>query len=270
MDNRPIGVFDSGLGGLTVLKEIMRLLPEESVVYFGDNGRAPYGTKSKDTVIKYTFQDIRFLLNQDIKMMIIACNTISACSLKLVKNTYDIPVIEVIQPGAAAAVRETKNKKVGIIGTTATIESEVYENAIMEHDDSIQVFKKACPLFVPFAEEGKQWWDKEVTYMVAQEYLLPLKEEGIDTLVLGCTHYPLLYNTIKKVMGEDVTLVSSAKEVAEVAKKVVLEKSIMRDSAVKPVYRYYTSDSVEKFEPLVSSILERNVHSAEKVDIEKY
>jgi glutamate racemase len=268
MDNRPIGVFDSGLGGLTVLNEIKRLIPTESVVYFGDSGRAPYGTKSKDTVIKYTFQDIRFLLNQDIKMIVIACNTASACSLQLVKNNFDIPVIEVIEPGAMTAVRETRNKKIGIIGTLATVNSGVYERAINKLDSSVETISKACPLFVPLVEEG--WWDNDIALRIAEEYLKPLKNENIDTLVMGCTHYPLLYKTISKVMGEDVKLVSSALEVTRVVRKILKEKDIERDDRVKPVYRYYTSDSVDKFESLGSAILESEIHSAEKVDIEKY
>jgi len=268
MDNRPIGVFDSGLGGLTVLKEIKSLIPTESVVYFGDNGRAPYGTKSTDTIVKYTFQDIRFLLNQDIKMIVIACNTASACSLKLVKDSFDIPVIEVTEPGAITAVNETKNKKIGVIGTVATVTSGVYERAINRLDSSIEIVQKACPLFVPLVEEG--WWENDIALRIAEEYLEPLKKEGIDTLVMGCTHYPLLYNTISKVMGPDVKLVSSALEVTKVVRKILGEMDIMRDENVKPVYRYYTSDSVDKFESLGSAILESDIHSAEKIDIEKY
>lgn len=268
MDNRPIGVFDSGLGGLTVLKEIMELIPTESVVYFGDNGRAPYGTKSKETVLKYTFQDIRFLLNQDIKMIVIACNTASACSLQTVKNSFDIPVIEVVEPGALTAVRETRNKKVGVIGTSATVSSGVYERAIHRLDGSIQIYPKACPLFVPLAEAG--WWENDIAYRIAEEYLIPLKNEGIDTLVMGCTHYPLLQETIRSVMGPEVSLVSSAREVAKVVKDVITENNMSRDKEIKPVYRYYTSDSVELFESLGNSILDTRIQAAEKVDIEKY
>ena len=268
MDNRPIGVFDSGLGGLTVLNEINNLLPLESIVYFGDSGRAPYGTKSEETVIKYTFQDIRFLLNQDIKMIVIACNTASACSLELVKNNFDIPVVEVVQPGAVAAVNETKNKRIGVIGTIATIESGVYEKAIKRLDSAVEVYSKACPLFVPLVEEG--WWDNDIAYKIAQEYMKPLKEKDIDTLVLGCTHYPLLKNIISKVMGDGVKLVNSALEVAKVVKEVIDVKRIERDNTITPVYRYYTSDSVKKFESLGNSILNGRIHSAERVDIERY
>jgi len=270
MDNRPIGIFDSGLGGLTVLKEIMELMPSESLVYFGDNGRAPYGTKSKETVIKYTLQDIRFLLNHDIKMIVIACNTASALSLEKVKNDITIPIIEVIEPGAITGIKNTKNKKIGVIGTTATINSGAYEKAINRLDNSMQVYSKACPLFVPLVEEGPAWWENEVAYKIALEYLLPLKQEEIDTLVLGCTHYPLLQKVMASVMGDEVKLVSSAHEVARVVKNIVEKNGIQRDEKIKSVYRYYTSDSVEKFEPLCSAILNIEINSAEKIDIEKY
>ena len=250
MDNRPIGVFDSGIGGLTVLKEINRLLPQESVVYFGDSGRAPYGTKSKETVIKYTFQDIRFLQNQDIKMIVIACNTASACSLERVKNSFDFPIVEVVEPGAAAAAKATRNNRVGVIGTPATIGSGVYEKAITKINGSIDIFSKPCPMFVPLVEEG--WWENEIAYKIAEEYLLPLKELEIDTLVLGCTHYPLLQNTIQKVMGDDVKLVNSALEVAKVVKEGIEANNNCRDEKVTPVYRVLHSDSVEKL--IVGSI----------------
>lgn len=268
MDNRPIGVFDSGLGGLTVLNEIMELIPSESVVYFGDCGRVPYGTKSKETIIKYTLQDIRFLLNQDIKMIVIACNTASAYSLQMVKSSFDIPVVEVIQPGAVTAVRATRNKKVGVIGTPATINSGAYEKEINKMDSGIEVISKACPLFVPLVEEG--WWNNDIAHRVAEEYLIPLKNDGIDTLVLGCTHYPLLQETISRVMGDEVLLVSSAQEAAKTVKSVIDKNSFARDGQIQPVYRYYTSDSVEKFEALGSSYLNKNIYSAEKIDIEKY
>lgn len=270
MDNRAIGVFDSGLGGLTVFKEITEQLPGESVIYFGDSGRAPYGTKSRETVIKYTLQDIRFLMNHDIKMMVIACNTICAISYEFIKNGVDIPIIEVIGAGATTAIAETKNKKIGIIGTSATINSGAYQKAVNKLDNNIEIVQKACPLFVPLAEEGQEWWENDITLRIAEEYLTPLKETGVDTLVLGCTHYPLLQATISKVMGENVKLVSSAMEVARVVKKTILDNNIQRDTRFNPVYRYYTSDSVEKFEPLCSAILGRTVKSAEKVDIEKY
>jgi len=270
MDNRAIGVFDSGLGGLTVFKEIIEQLSGESVIYFGDSGRAPYGTKSRETVIKYTLQNIRFLMSQDIKMIVIACNTMSAHSYELVKKNIDIPIIEVIGSGAAAGVAETRNKKLGIIGTSATINSGAYQKAVNKLDSSIEIVQRACPLFVPLVEEGREWWENDISFRIAEEYLLPLKDTGVDTLVLGCTHYPLLKATISKVMGENVKLVNSAMEVTRVVKQTILDNNIQRDPCYKPEYHYYTSDSVEKFELLCSIILGKTVNSAEKVDIEKY
>lgn len=268
MDNRPIGVFDSGLGGLTVLKEIMEAMPNESIVYFGDNGRTPYGTKSKETVIKYTLQNIKFLLTQDIKMMVIACNTASACSYDVVKNGLNIPVVEVIRPGAAAVVKKTRSKRVGVIGTPVTINSGVYEKAIKSLDGSVKIVSKACPLFVPLVEEG--WWDNDIARLIAEEYLRSLKEEGIDALLLGCTHYPLLHATISKVMGPDVELVSSAREITRAVKEIMERQNLQSSNNKKPVYSYYTSDSVERFKLFGSHILGREIESARWVDIEKY
>ena len=271
MDNRPIGVFDSGLGGLTVLKEIMEIMPGESIVYFGDSGRAPYGVKSKETVIKYTLQDIRFLLSHDIKMIVIACNTASACSLDTVRDRFNnMPVIDVIQPGATMGVKQTKNKKIGVIGTIATINSGVYERAINEIDKKMQVFSKACPLFVPLVEEGPEWWENDITYRIALQYLGPLKNTGVDTLILGCTHYPLLQKTISRVMGDDVEIVSSALEVARVVKNVISKNNMAAGENTGTVYKFYTSDVVEKFEPMCNAILKRRINSIVRVDIEKY
>jgi len=268
MDNRPIGIFDSGLGGLTVLRAVKDIMPNESTVYVGDSGRAPYGTKSKETVIKYTNQDINFLLEQDVKMIVIACNTASACSLDIVKNNFNVPIVEVVQPGSAAAVRLTKNKKIGVIGTNATIGSGVYEKAIKALMPEAEIYSKACPLFVSLAEEG--WWDNDITYRIVEEYLTPLKEKGIDTLILGCTHYPLLQKSISRFMGESVQLVNSALEAARAVKKIIEEKNIGRVSLEKPVHKYYTSDSVEKFRELGSSFLQEELEHAERADIEKY
>lgn len=270
MDNRPIGIFDSGLGGLTVLKEIMALMPNESTVYFGDTGRMPYGTKSKETVIKYSLQNIRFLMGQDIKIIVIACNTASAYSLQMIKNNFELPVIEVIKPGTIAGIKSTKNKRIGVIGTNATIGSGEYEKAIKKIDSSVKVFSKSCPLFVPLVEEGPEWWEDDITRQIANRYLTPLKQAQIDTLILGCTHYPLLKNIISQVMGDEISLVSSAQEAARTVKNLIEKNNIMRDISIDPIYRYFTSDSIDKFEPLCSVILNRSVNCAEKIHIEKY
>ena len=274
MDNRKIGIFDSGLGGLTVLKAVNEMIPAEGVVYFGDNGRAPYGTKSKEVIIKYTFQDINFLLSHDVKMIVIGCNTASACSLDIVKDKLKIPVVEVVEAGAEAALKRTKNKKIGIIGTSATVGSGVYTRAIKQKDSEVEVYAKACSMFVPLVEEG--WWNNDIAERICREYLEPLKEENIDTLILGCTHYPLLQDTIQKVMGAEVTLINSATEVAKVIERTLneLEIGCLRnenyENDEEAEYEFFTSDSVEKFKALGSIFLGREVKKVKKADIDGY
>jgi glutamate racemase len=265
---KPIGVFDSGIGGLTVVKRIVSYLPREDIVYFGDTARVPYGSKSNDTVIEYGLQDAKFLMNKNIKALVVACNTVSSVALNNLKNNFDIPIIGMIEPGAKMASLETKNKKVGVIGTRATISNQAYSKKIKSLDPSIHVFERSCPLFVPLAEEG--WWENDIASRIAQEYLNDMKGRDIDTLVLGCTHYPLLHNTISKVMGKEVSLVNSGPEVANVVKKLLSAGGIERDPQLCPIYQYYTSDSVEKFQSLGSSFLGSNIQSVQKVDIEKY
>lgn len=268
MDNRPIGLFDSGLGGLTVLKEISHLLPHENLIYFGDCARIPYGTKSKETVIKYVFQNIRFLLSFNVKLIVFACNTASAYAFKEAKSMFDVNMIEVINPGAKAALDTSINKKIAVIGTPATINSNVYEKTLKSNDQNVSTYSVACPLFVPLVEEG--WWEDEITQAVAQRYLLPLHEKGVDALVLGCTHYPLLANVIQSVMGDSVALINSAKETAKQTKAVIMANGMERGSENMPEHRFYTSDSVDKFKTLSTLFLGTQVNEAYKVDIEKY
>ncbi|MDR0288421.1 MAG: glutamate racemase [Clostridiales bacterium] len=268
MDNRPIGVFDSGLGGMTVLSELKRIMPSEDIIYFGDSGRAPYGTKSRETVIKYTFQDINFLLENNIKMIVIACNTASACSMKAVTEHFTIPVTEVVKPGAGVAVKLTRNGRIGVIGTPATVESRIYESAIKADMPDAVCFGIACPMFVPLVEEG--WWDNEISEMIARKYLTLLKADNIDTLILGCTHYPLLHTVISKVMGNNVTLINSALEVAKAVKTMVDKMQLANGSERRGTVRFYTSDSIEKFKSLGSMILQDKMDFVEKVDIERY
>ena len=267
MDNRPIGVFDSGLGGLTVVKEIMKQLPNESIIYFGDDGRTPYGTKSKQTVIKYTKQDLAFLLSMDVKLVVVACNTVSAVALPELISDYNVPVVEVINPGAKSALKKTKQGRIGIIATTATTQSGVYVNAIKSLNSDVQIFSKACPLFVNLAEEG--WWENDIARMVAEEYLKELKQEVIDTLVLGCTHYPMLINTIQEVMGEGVVLVNSAKELSVTLRGLLHEKNL-EGTSNRAKYQYYTSDSVEKFKTLGEMILGKEISNITRVDLDGY
>jgi glutamate racemase len=272
----PIGIFDSGLGGLTVQKEVSLQLPREDTVYFGDSGRAPYGTKSRETILSFAKQDTRFLLEQKVKMIVIACNTASAHAYKEIAAAVNIPVIEVISPGALAAVASTKNGRIGVIGTTATVDSKVYVEAILNAAETmgltkkVKVFQQACPLFVSLAEEG--WWDNEVALLTAKAYLSPLKEKGVDTLVLGCTHYPLLQKTIQKVMGPDVTLINSANEVAKTIAKVLKGHSLENPDAkrLQGTRSFFTSDSEEKFKSLGGGFLDKVIERAKKIEIEKY
>ena len=211
-NNAPIGVFDSGVGGLTVAREITRQLPNESIVYFGDTARVPYGSKSKNTIIRYSRQIVHFLRTKDVKAIVVACNTASAFALDTIEKELDIPVIGVVKPGAIAAIETTKNKRIGIIGTEGTIKSKLYTEYIRSIDPEIIVIGKACPLFCPLVEEGML--HDEVTDEIARRYLDELKEQNIDSLILGCTHYPLLRSTIGKIMGPDVNLVNPAYETA--------------------------------------------------------
>lgn len=268
MDSRPIGVFDSGFGGLTVVRELEALLPSEKIIYFGDNGRAPYGTKSTETVIKYTLQDVKFLLSKDVKMIVIACNTASALGLSVVKKHSPVPIIEVIQPGATMAVNKSKTGRIGVIGTQATMNSGVYESAILALREEVHVYKTSCPMFVPLVEEG--WWDNEIAFMIAKEYLHKMKEVEIDTLVLGCTHYPMLVNVIQEVMGENVTLVSSAEAVAKKVQEVLRKENLMSLHHEMAHHRFYTSDDPKKFKELGSSILQREIMEVGKIEIETY
>ena len=222
MDTRPIGVFDSGVGGLTVVKQMMKTLPHENIIYFGDTARLPYGTKSKNAVTKFSKQIVRFLLTKDVKAVVIACNTASSNSLEALRQTFEIPIFGVVKSGVKEALRSTKNKRVGIIGTAATIRSKAYERLIAQADDSIQVYAKPCPLFVSLVEEG--WTDNAVARLTAENYLKELVAEDIDCLVLGCTHYPLLKKCIGETVGENINLVDPAKATAKMVKAFLSKK----------------------------------------------
>ncbi|MFQ6008350.1 MAG: glutamate racemase, partial [Candidatus Zixiibacteriota bacterium] len=228
----PIGIFDSGVGGLTVAREVFKLLPCEDVVYFGDVGRYPYGGRSKEIIVKFTVQDITFLLEHKVKFIICACNTASSVALDDVKGNYGVEMIGVIEPGAQAAVEKTRNGRIGIIGTHATINSNAYARIIHSLDPQMKVFSLACPLFVPLAEEG--YIDKEATYLIARDYLQTMHDVKIDTLVLGCTHYPLLKHVISKVMGDKVTLIDSGEETAKVALWRLSESGLLNPNAGAP------------------------------------
>jgi glutamate racemase len=268
--NAPVGVFDSGVGGLTVAREIMRNLPSEKIVYFGDTARVPYGSKSKDTVIRYSSQIVHFLREQNVKAIVIACNTASAFALEAVQDKLDIPVLGVIEAGARVAAEETKNKRVGVIGTVGTVGSGIHESYLKRLDPEITVIGKACPLFVPLVEEG--WLHDPVTVEVASRYLQELKDEQVDTLILGCTHYPLIRSTIQEVMGEKVRLVNPAYETALELKSLLTKMDLLStgEQQAEFPYRFYVSDLADEFKEFANSILPYDVTMTRKIDIEKY
>lgn len=267
----PIGVFDSGVGGLTVAREIMRQLPNERIVYFGDTARVPYGSKSKETIIRFSRQIIRFLKTKNVKAIVVACNTASALALEEIQSELDIPIIGVLKPGAKVASEVTQNGKIGVIATESTIASQLYTKVIHSHLPQAQVLGKPCPLFVPLVEEG--WMKDPVTVEVANRYLEPLKESGIDTLILGCTHYPLLRSTIRQVMGESVNLVNPAYETAIELKHLLGENGILNDGNAKfegPVHEFFVSDAAEKFRQFANSILPYGIDTTKLIHIEEY
>lgn len=237
---KAIGIFDSGVGGLTVLKEVVRALPQEDTIYLGDTARVPYGTKSPETVVRYSRQIARYLLNRDIKLLVVACNTASAVALSALQQEFSIPIVGVIEPGARAAAAATKTGKVGVIGTAATVASSAYTKAIKRINPEIEVVNRACPLFVPLAEEG--WVDNEVARLTAGIYLEDLKKHGVDTLVLGCTHYPILKEVIAEVMGPDVTLVDSAEQTALTVAAILAEQGLLRPRGERGNHHYYVTD----------------------------
>ena len=267
----PIGVFDSGVGGLTVAREIMRQLPKERIVYFGDTARVPYGSKSKDTILRFSRQIIRFLKTKNVKAIVVACNTASALALEEVQAELDIPIIGVLKPGARVATEATKNGKIGVIATESTIASQVYTKVIQSHLPQAQVLGKPCPLFVPLVEEG--WMKDPVTVEVANRYLEPLKESGIDTLILGCTHYPLLRSTIGMVMGQEVNLVNPAYETAIELKGLLDSMGLLNDgqqTITGPLHQFYVSDAAEKFKNFANSILPYGIDTTQLIQIEEY
>lgn len=269
--NAPIGVFDSGVGGLTVAREIMRQIPNERIVYFGDTARVPYGSKSKDNIIKFSRQIIRFLQTENVKAIVIACNTASALALDEMQQEFDLPILGVVKPGAKVAVETTANKRIGLIGTEANIRSGVYTRYIKSLDDEAKVFEKACPLFVPLVEEG--WLHDDISLQVASRYLEELKEKDIDTLIMGCTHYPLIRSTIRKVMGDKVNLVNPAYETAIELKNLLERDNLANKCDVdspSSMYRFYVSDAEEKFKLFANSILPFDITMTKQINIENY
>ena len=266
MRDAPIGIFDSGVGGLTVLKQLMARLPSERMLYLGDTARLPYGTKSRETVVKYSLQNARFLVQKGIKCLVVACNTASSLALEDLEKTIPVPVVGVIQPGAEKAARSTKRKKIGVIGTPATVSSGIYAQILRRYVDHAEVFAAACPLFVPLVEEG--WIQDPVTLEIARRYLQPLRDAGVDVLVLGCTHYPLLKGVIRAVMGDEVLLVDSAEEVAGQV-EILLHKEGMRNPGPRSEQhlQIFMSDRSEHFLEIGERFLGLSLPVPEQVDL---
>ena len=260
---RPIGVFDSGVGGLTVVKELVRQLPHEDIVYFGDTARVPYGIKSKETVIRFSIENILFLLKQEVKLICVACNTVSSVALPMIKNHFKVPIVGVITPGVREAVYATQNKRIGVIGTRGTIRSRTYEFEIKQLDPTVKIITQACPLFVPFVEEG--WLAGNVVLAVAKAYLKPLKDAHVDTVILGCTHYPILRPVIKEVLGKNVTLIDSAKQVAMEVKKILATEGLL-NKGHRGKHRFYVSDNPEWFSGLARRFLGEAVRDVRKTN----
>ena len=252
MRNHPIGVFDSGLGGLTAVREIQRIMPGEDIIYFGDTGRVPYGNRSRETIIRYTKDDIDFLLKHDIKLIIAACGTASSVALPQLQDKYDIKIMGVLESACKRAVRVTKNNRIGVIGTSGTIKSGKYTELINYLSPGAKVFSNACPMFVPLVENG--YADSEAARIIAKDYLIPLKNENVDTLILGCTHYPLLTGVISDIMGDEVALLSPGALAAEDARKY-LEKENLLSQKERGNSKFFVSDSVENFASLGSTFL---------------
>jgi glutamate racemase len=268
MDNRPIGVFDSGLGGLTVVKELMKELPGESITYFGDTGRVPYGTRSKGIITKYATQDINFLISRNVKAIVVACGTVSSVALSFLREKFSLPIIGVVDATAKAAAAVTVNKKVGILGTSGTIASGAYERKLKELDEKIETVPRECPLFVPLVENGHI--NCIETYHIACNYLQPLKDKEVDTIILGCTHYPLLKEVIADIMGSDTKLVDSAAPTCGHVSRLLDEKD-MRSGSGHAEYRYFVSDSADSFSKLGSVFLQKEITgSVSQIEIEQY
>ena len=267
----PIGVFDSGVGGLTVAREIIRQIPNERIVYFGDTARLPYGTKSKDTIIRYARQIVNFLINEGVKAIVVACNTASAYALEEIKDEIEVPIIGVVKPGARTAVSVTKNNRICVIATEGTINSGLYTKLIHEQNPEIEVIGKACPLLVSLVEEG--WLHDDITDQVLERYLKDLKQADIDTLVLGCTHYPLLRSSVGRIMGDKVNLVNPAYETAIELKRLLAARELanVRDVEEPSVmYRFYVSDAAEKFKNIANMILPFDIKTTKQINIDEY
>jgi glutamate racemase len=266
--NKPIGIFDSGIGGLTVVKHLMRLLPDEDLIYFGDTARIPYGTRSHEMIKQYALEDAFFLQQFDIKFLVVACNTASAVAANLLKGILPVPVMGVIVPGAEKAVKVSRNGKIGIIGTTATVNSHAYDSEIKKLSPQAEIFSRASSMLIPLVEEG--WIDEEITRLTIRKYLKPLLISGIDTLILGCTHFPLLHHTIQSEIGETITIIDSGEETAKKVKTMLHELNLKRGAVNSARFEFYVSDIPLKFDQIAARFLEKPLQDTRKVDFEAF
>jgi glutamate racemase len=261
--NRAIGVFDSGIGGLTVVRALMERLPFENIIYFGDTARVPYGIKSVETINRYALQITEFLIKKDVKLLIVACNTMAAVAYQAIRDLSPVPVLEVIEASAKNAARDTRSKSIGVIGTPATINSNAYARAIHLLDKEARVFSQACPLFVPLVEEG--WFDHQATRLIAEDYLKPVIAEHIDTLVLGCTHYPLLKPMLQEIVGQEVKLIDSAEAMADITADLINKENLGNQSRKLADYLFCVTDVPYRFQTIGERFLGRTLSRVEMV-----
>lgn len=261
----PIGVFDSGIGGLTVARSLFDILPNENIIYLGDTARLPYGTKSKETVIRYSIEITKFLLNKNVKMVVVACNTASSVALPYLRRISPVPVIGVIKPGSKAAISLTNNFRIGVIGTLGTIQSYAYKTQVHKYDRNIDVFSKACSLFVQLAEDG--WTSNKISVLIAKEYLSDFKKLNIDTLILGCTHYPVLRETISKVIGKKIKLIDSGEETAKEVRRILSESNLINTQKKNGQHKFYVTDFQKKFKEISERFLGQPIHDVKKIKL---
>lgn len=268
LNKRPIGIFDSGVGGLTVVSEIFKQMPNEQIIYFGDTGRFPYGIRSAEVIKRFSRQNVNFLLEQDVKFIVVACNTASAHALTYIQQIYNVPMVGVIEPGARAASEYTVNKRIGVIGTEGTIESSSYTKELQKINSGFKVYGLPCPLFVSLAENG--FIEKKATYLIAEEYLDFMKKKKIDTLVLGCTHYPPLKGVIGKVMGDGVRLVDSAEETAKTVKRMLDDLGLANRSTKNVTHKFFVSDTPDKVKKMSHYFMDNPIKKVQKIFIDSY
>ena len=264
-NQNPIGVFDSGLGGLTVVKALRKVLPNESIVYFGDTARVPYGNKSPELIKEYSLQITDFLLERGTKIIVVACNTATALALKTLQDKCNIPIIGVIKPGVDSAVKLTQNNRIGVIGTISTIKSDVYSTELKTNNSSIDVIASPCPLFVPLAEEG--WLNEPATKLIAEKYLAPIKNADVDTLILGCTHYPLLTEVIQEIVSSKIRLVDSAKAIAAATAKLLADNKLLNNNIITGDLNLFVSDLPARFEIVARRFLGEKISNVEKIQL---